>query len=151
MSEREEHMSGPTRHELAGSSQRFAGGLDEMAVVDTAWARWFAASALHTCGERSDDFIGDGGVVLVDFPHQPDSAAGRQCLIAGHTKRWTMWQAEAALNAGVEFIGIESEVHQVWGLRPGFRRPLGSKSIFIRSATTAMPGSSSRLGGAVSA
>ena len=139
-------MSAPPGHELAGSSQRFACGFDEMAIVDTAWARRFTASALHACGERVDDFIGDRCVVLMDLSHQPDTTAGRLRLIAGHAERRAMRHAEAALHAGVEFISVELEVHQVFGLRPGFRRPLGSKSVFIRSATTVIPGSTSRLG-----
>ena len=111
MIERRQRESLPTGgHALV--DERLAGALHQPPVRHTGRAGRFTTTTLDARLERRDHLRREGRVVLLNLAHQRDPAARRHGLVAGDPERGTRRQAEPALHARVQFVDVDTEIHQ---------------------------------------
>ena len=87
------------------------GRFDQVAVGNSAGAGRLTPATLHTGVEGLHDLPRDRGASVLYFAHESDSATWGERLIARHAIGRAVGKTKATLDAGVEIVGVEVEVH----------------------------------------
>ena len=101
----------PPRCDSVILGQRLTGPLHEMAIRHATGADRLAPPTLDAGGKRGKNFGRERGIVVLHVTHQGNATPRRLSFIARDSKRRAEGQAKAALDALVQIIGVESQIH----------------------------------------
>ena len=122
MIERGEREPLPARRSRPASTSASRVRFHQPAERHARRARRLAAPALHARVERVDELVVSGASSSWTSRISRDPTARRQRLVARHPERRAGRQAQPALHAGGEFVGVDPEIHQ----RPSARRAVAT-------------------------
>ena len=109
-----------------------SGRFDETAVGNAARTRRLTSAALHAGVERVDDLRSDGSSVVLNLAHEVDTAPWREGLVARDAVGGAVGEAEPALHACVEVVGVDPEIHV--RLLPGVRGSVARRDRTVASS-----------------